>query len=583
MLVEPSMYNDIIWGEIQLNELEIKLLTEWEPLRRLDGISQLGLARIKYPNAKHSRLEHSIGVMHIAGRMAKWLGLENKVAETRILGLLHDVGHGPFSHVMERALPLVHTDLRSKDHEWFTNLLLGSEITEQEFSKIADKKLIEHIKRQVHVLEGMLGTAFLKRIRRMIESKDYPFLLITDDIGADRIDYFIRDSYYTDLPTGGIAKQVSKSLQNNMIRLNMNGRLKAIGFKEEALDAIELLLIARKYHFKNVAHAPRTRIAEKRFLRKILAFLNNRDDRTQTILRWFLRGDDNTVLADFLISRIEDLSNDLGAMKYQKNFRQVRVPFWHLFAEERLYLVSLVKHRKDLIWKLEEEIGKKIRENLGIVDETRIVADIAVSLSGSLPHLFIKVRYVDAKPFAFARDRSVALQSLALEPLKDGGINIYCIDGGDCGDLDSRNNLRNVRNIVSGAIQNFINDYRATLSSTKWVCFWNMLSLPGKERFSREEIYDNDEVKSIFADSNWISQVDGEDVKGTGGLKGPTLKLDIVCPELEDGLLILYCCGCLNISRSTIHHRGRFTYATPKTEYIVRLNSHRLERENARS
>jgi HD superfamily phosphohydrolase len=95
---------DPIHGFIQPEGIEIDLLDSM-PMQRLRGIKQLALASLVYPGAHHTRFEHSLGAMHVADRMAKAVGLTGERRRlVRLATLLHDLGHGPFSHVAEQLL-----------------------------------------------------------------------------------------------------------------------------------------------------------------------------------------------------------------------------------------------------------------------------------------------------------------------------------------------------------------------------------------------------------------------------------------------------------------------------------------------
>ena len=98
--------NDRVYGEISVSDVASRLLSNrW--LVRLDHIRQLGVCSFVYPSATHTRREHSLGVYHLAGIVASHirslipLVTEEDVELVRIAGLLHDVGHGPFSHMYE--------------------------------------------------------------------------------------------------------------------------------------------------------------------------------------------------------------------------------------------------------------------------------------------------------------------------------------------------------------------------------------------------------------------------------------------------------------------------------------------------
>src|SRR5262245_13200649 len=94
---------DPIHDFISLNEQQVKLVGT-RAFQRLRGIRQLALANLLYPGALHTRFEHTLGVMHVAGLMAEQLELDDEIRLIQFAALLHDLGHGPFSHVSENAL-----------------------------------------------------------------------------------------------------------------------------------------------------------------------------------------------------------------------------------------------------------------------------------------------------------------------------------------------------------------------------------------------------------------------------------------------------------------------------------------------
>src|SRR2546422_424697 len=103
-MADLKTITDTVHGTIRLDPLTLDLLETLE-LQRLNSIRQLGLTYLVFPGANHSRVEHCLGVGHVAGEMARALGLsddERKLVQAA--GLLHDVGHGPFSHTLQHVL-----------------------------------------------------------------------------------------------------------------------------------------------------------------------------------------------------------------------------------------------------------------------------------------------------------------------------------------------------------------------------------------------------------------------------------------------------------------------------------------------
>src|SRR3990170_6654469 len=103
-VAESKTINDTVHGTIHLDPMVIDLMETLE-IQRLSGIRQLGLTYLVFPGANHSRIEHCLGVSHVAGKLADALGLPpEEKGLVMAAGLLHDVGHGPFSHTLEHIL-----------------------------------------------------------------------------------------------------------------------------------------------------------------------------------------------------------------------------------------------------------------------------------------------------------------------------------------------------------------------------------------------------------------------------------------------------------------------------------------------
>ena len=96
---------DPVHGYIELDEIVQELLATPQ-IQRLRRVRQLGFSNLVYPGANHTRFEHSLGTMHLASMLMKNLDSidEDKKLEIRVASLLHDVGHGPFSHVTENVI-----------------------------------------------------------------------------------------------------------------------------------------------------------------------------------------------------------------------------------------------------------------------------------------------------------------------------------------------------------------------------------------------------------------------------------------------------------------------------------------------
>jgi HD superfamily phosphohydrolase len=153
-------------------------------VQRLRRIKQLGMAHMAYQGAEHSRFSHSMGVLHILRRLLERLTPDNPVPPrmalaTMLGGLLHDLGHGPFSHVMEKFF--------NEHHEtWTERIILSGETEINRVLRDYDPELPDLV---VSLLQGTAEPAWLNT-------------LISSQMDADRFDYLLRDSHMTGVKYG---------------------------------------------------------------------------------------------------------------------------------------------------------------------------------------------------------------------------------------------------------------------------------------------------------------------------------------------------------------------------------------------
>lgn len=231
--------NDPVHGFITIPCELIYTLIQHPLFQRLGRIRQLGLAHVVYPGAVHTRFQHSLGAMHLAYEAVKLLRQKGHsitpAEENGVLAamLLHDIGHGPFSHVLEEIL------LTGISHEDISLFLL--------------QRLNEET-------EGRLTTAL------RIFTDDYPkhFLhqLISSQLDMDRMDYLCRDCFYTGVNEGTIgAARIIKMLDVWDDRLVVEAK---------GIYTIESFLIARRLMYWQV-YLHKTSVAAERMLIKILS------------------------------------------------------------------------------------------------------------------------------------------------------------------------------------------------------------------------------------------------------------------------------------------------------------------------
>jgi len=218
---------DPIYGYVHITDLE-KDLIDTRVVQRLRRLRQLAGAEYVYPGANHTRFEHSIGVMYLAGVLAESLPVElseEDVQMVRIAGLLHDVGHGPFSHIYE-SLSIKYLE---KTHEDLTRwIILESELADilsdagyspQKISKLVTGDMREE------------GKLFLDQI-------------ISSSVDVDKMDFIIRDSYHTGAEYGYV--DIFRLIYTMDV---LNGNLSV---DLTALSSLEAFILARIESFKSI-------------------------------------------------------------------------------------------------------------------------------------------------------------------------------------------------------------------------------------------------------------------------------------------------------------------------------------------
>ncbi len=156
-----------------------RALLDTPALQRLRRIAQLGTVPLVYPSANHTRFEHSLGVYHIACEALEQLGIEGKQAERiKAAALLHDVGHGPYSHNVE---DLIHRET-GRYHDEVHDLLATGEIGDV----LRDHELEPDRVASLVAGEGRFGQ------------------LVSGELDVDRMDYLVRDAHHTGVPYGTI-------------------------------------------------------------------------------------------------------------------------------------------------------------------------------------------------------------------------------------------------------------------------------------------------------------------------------------------------------------------------------------------
>jgi HD superfamily phosphohydrolase len=204
-------------------------------LQRLRGIRQLAMASLVYHGALHTRFDHTLGVTHVSTLMAEQLGISgDELRLVQLAGLLHDAGHGPFSHVSETSLGWFadETKLKAGQSEHKIHELVTAEIirTDPELSRFIPSKWREDV---INLLGEWKGRPVLKQI-------------ISGPLDGDKQDYLLRDGFFCGVPYGNFD---IRQLHRSLVLPNEDEQLM---IEEHGIHAIEQFVLAKYYMTANV-------------------------------------------------------------------------------------------------------------------------------------------------------------------------------------------------------------------------------------------------------------------------------------------------------------------------------------------
>jgi hypothetical protein len=220
-LTSKKTIHDSIYGSIEIEETASRII-ETKEFQRLNTIKQLGFTYLVFPGATHSRFEHSLGTHYLAREASGNLEMEVKdVTDVSLAGLLHDIGHSPFSHALEDSM----IKMYGKDHLDVTIDIIEGKTPENEVSDI----LGDHKRAVVEILRGKKGV--LSR-------------LISGNGDVDQIDYLARDSHYTGVALGAV--DIPRILRVLSIHEG------EFCVEERGLPPVEGLMVARMLMYRTV-------------------------------------------------------------------------------------------------------------------------------------------------------------------------------------------------------------------------------------------------------------------------------------------------------------------------------------------
>ncbi len=259
MVNKRKIINDPVFGFLSIPNDLIYDVLQHPYVQRLNRIRQLGLSYLVYPGAMHSRFGHSLGAMHLMQEAIQSLRLKGvaitaeEETSAMIAILLHDIGHGPFSHVLEHTLVdgVTHEDI---------SLLMMQRINEDLYKWRVESLELREVEESKVESKKPLDTAIA------IFKNEYPkhFLhqLISSQLDVDRMDYLCRDSFFTGVQEGRVASE-------RLLKM-LDVRDDKLVVQIKGIYSVEKFLVARRLMYWQV-YLHKTSVAAEQHLIKILS------------------------------------------------------------------------------------------------------------------------------------------------------------------------------------------------------------------------------------------------------------------------------------------------------------------------
>lgn len=337
-----KIINDPVFGFIHIPQGVLYTLVQHPVVQRLTRIKQMGISSVVYPGAQHTRFQHSLGAFYLTGEAivqlkAKGHDITDQEAEAvKIAILLHDVGHGPFSHVLENTI------IKGVPHEEISLMLM------------------ERINKEMN---GKLDLAI--RIFKNEYPKTFLHQLVSGQLDMDRLDYLRRDSFYTGVTEGNIGSA-------RIIKM-LNVKDDHLVVESKGIYSIENFLMARRLmywqvylHKTSVAYETMlistllrayelARQGEELFCPPALRFFLYRDIERDTFyqdpecLNNFLHLDDNDIWTSLKVwsTHHDKILSTLSRGVINRNIFKVEISS-QPYSEER---------KKELTLQISEELG----------------------------------------------------------------------------------------------------------------------------------------------------------------------------------------------------------------------------------
>lgn len=322
---------DPVHGTMQFTSVEdawVKPFIDSANYQRLRHIKQLGMGDYIFPGAVHTRFNHCLGCSYVGSQIAHKIGLADEERQLVMIAcLLHDIGHGPFSHAFEGMF--VGKGIR---HEAWTPYFLADYGTSEFF------KQYNHLNPRYHLTEEKFFD-----IASMIMHKPIakPVLadIVSSQLDADRLDYLLRDNHFCGVRYGEFD---FRWMLHCLAIVESNGT-ERLGITHKGIGAVEHYLMARRLMLRNIYHSQK-KLAIETFLVQLLISLaeNINEYSSYEALK-------HTRLGQFLLAANqynEEVGNQKNKDEYQREFLQQNYPIYKELCDYDVF--GLIKYLAEL-------------------------------------------------------------------------------------------------------------------------------------------------------------------------------------------------------------------------------------------
>ncbi len=276
-----KVIKDPIHGYIEIDDLAIAVIDTVE-MQRLRRIRQLGFSYLVYPGANHTRFEHSLGVYHLICLLLDRLEVaKEEEQELIVASLIHDIGHGPYSHVTEPVIKKI----TGNSHEDIEDIIFKQEVEVEVDAKVEVD--VESAKTIVEVLDELSLdkqriARYIKgeRMAEYVEGERDLSKVLNGEIDVDKMDYLVRDSYYT-----GVAYGVVDNIRIIHGLDFVNGK---VVITEKGILPAEYLLFSRFLMYPTVYKHHTSRIAQLMFSKALEYFVKSKSESEDHIRQYAL-------------------------------------------------------------------------------------------------------------------------------------------------------------------------------------------------------------------------------------------------------------------------------------------------------